>query len=177
MFLTHASAKALYVQGSPAAGRAPRRVLTPDRRITTCSVGSDGRGDDVNSDEKRAGGDKNSWLRALIGIFRPAEDHGVDWTATATPFGALTKVDRQQATTRSRGSGASRGVRGGSRAIADESFGKYLAKGAATLFTKPEDHGAFTGGTPTGFSGDVRSKAKAYRVRMSRLSKPNQDKP
>jgi hypothetical protein len=147
-------------------------VLTPDRRITTCSVGSDGRGSDVNSDEKRAGGDNNSWLRALISIFRPADDHGVDWKATATPFGALTAVRRQQqATTQSRGSGALRGVRGGSKVIPDDNFGKYLAKGAATaLFAKPEDHGAFTGRNPTGFSGEVRSKAKAYRVRMRKLS-------
>ena len=178
MFLTHASAKALHVRGSPAAGRASGRVLTPGRRITTCSVGSDGgrRSDDAHSDEKRAGGDNNSWLRALMSIFRPADDHGVEWKDTATPFGALTAVRREQATTQTRGAGASRGMRSGSKATADESFGRYLAKGAATLFTKPEDRGAFTGRTPTGFSGDVRGKAKAYRVRMSKLSKPTRDK-
>ena len=177
MFLMHTSAKALHVRGSPAS-RAPGRVLTPGGRTTTCSVGSDGgrRSDDVHSDKTRAGGDNKSWLRALMSIFRPADDHGVEWKNTAT-FGALTAARREQAITRTRGAGASRGVRGGSKATPDESFGRYLANGAATLFTKPEDHGAFTGRTPTGFSGDVRGKAKAYRVRMGKLTKPTRDKP
>jgi hypothetical protein len=189
------NAVALHVRATPRT----RRIGAPTGVV--CAAGGKARSTKESS-RTVAPVKKDSWFVDFLRIFAPADDHGIDWTATASPFsGTMASHSErrrwaraEQAPARSarskRAGGANTTGKGSTQQRAseltvfsttaqpreEENLAHFVARGVATVFSKADvDENAFepSGVTPGGWTMDKRGKSKALRMRLPKLSVPN----